>query len=97
MEKEFHKMWIDHLQKSTLLCGYRSQKMIADIEKFGGVQTAKRVLKRNGISEDFKLLAEKKQLALSMETLVTSNKFSSLFDDEEVNQCFENLCEHGYF
>ncbi|WP_317853820.1 hypothetical protein [Chakrabartyella piscis] len=97
MEQKFAKQWIAHLQKSTLICGYRSQKMITDIEKFGGVQTAKRVLKRNGVSEDFQLLAKKKQLALSMEALITSGAFSSLFDDEEVNQCFENLCEYGYF
>ncbi len=97
MEKEFSTMWIANLQKSTLLCGYRSQKIIGDIEKFGGVQTAKRILKRNGVSEDFALLAEKKQLALSMEALLVSNKFSHLFDDDEINQCFDNLCEHGYF
>lgn len=97
LEKEFSEKLIETALEAEKVCGFRPQKLVKDITQFGGVSVAKRSLSRNANSENFFLLKEAKRLDLSMEALITSNKFSPLFDDDEVNICFQLLCECGYF
>lgn len=71
--------------------------LLQKIEKYGGVSVAKDYIRKNRLSDGFTVLEQQGKLALSMEALVTAPAFGSLFTDEEVNACFQVLCEANYY
>ena len=64
--------------------GCRMVRFRQTAEKYGGVETAKEYLRRNRFSDGFDLLAVK-------------GKHGALFTDDEINRCFERLCDAGYY
>ena len=77
--------------------GINMKKFTDTINKFGGVKTAKEIIKKGQTSQGFDTLCEKDRLELSMEELVTESKFGELFTDDEVNYCFALLCENNFY
>ncbi|MBQ1281183.1 MAG: hypothetical protein IIY16_02940 [Oscillospiraceae bacterium] len=77
--------------------GCRMSKLKKDAEQYGGVQTAKEYLRKDRLSDGFDLLADQGALKYSMEALVVKGKYGALFTDEEVNRCFERLCDAGFY
>lgn len=71
--------------------------LLQKIEKYGGVSVAKDYIRKNRLSDGFTVLEQQGKLALSMEAFVTAPAFGSLFTDEEVNACFQVLCEANYY
>ena len=71
--------------------------MLKKIEQFGGVRVAKDYIRRHRLSDGFTVLEQSGKLALSMEALVTASAYGTLFTDDEVNACFQTLCEAGYY
>ncbi len=78
-------------------CGIRQPRLRQAVQEYGGVPTAKRYFGRNCASDGFDALARAGRLELSLEALAVSAKFNALFTDEEVNACFELLCDAGYY
>ena len=97
IEKKFSQDWILLAQQGKDLGGYECQRLVKNISSFGGVSTAKRMLKRQGASENFQQLKDLNRLDLSLELLITRGEYTSLFEDEEVNMCLELLCQCNYF
>lgn len=97
MEKKFSAEWMKKTEESQGLDGYNAARLLKEIGERGGVSVAKRALYRNGSSENFEILKKHNRLDLSMEALVVKGEYGSLFDDSEVNDCLELLCECGYF
>ncbi|MEF9984424.1 MAG: hypothetical protein RR806_03515 [Oscillospiraceae bacterium] len=77
--------------------GYNPIRLVTTIEKFGVMKTIQNQISRKNTSENFNLLEQKKRLDLSIEATVTQGKYSELFTDEEVDFCFNILCEVGYY
>ena len=77
--------------------GCRVVRFRQTVEKYGGVETAKELLRKHRTSDSFQQLADQKRLDLSMEALVVKGKFGALFTDDEVNLCFDTLCDAGYY
>lgn len=71
--------------------------MLQRIEKYGGVSVAKDYIRRHRLSDGFTVLEQSGKLALSMEALVTASAYGTLFTDDEVNACFQVLCEANYY
>lgn len=98
LEKQFEAELINSCEKATKECkAYRATRFLQTIEKFGGVKTAKEILRKGRTSDDFEKLQEAGLLKYTMEALIISSKYASLFTDDEVNSCYELLCEHGYY
>ena len=57
---------------------------------------AKRILSGHRESDGFARLAEKGQLALSLEALAVKQPFTALFTDEEANNALLRLLDAGY-
>ena len=57
---------------------------------------AKRILSGHRESDGFARLAEKGQLALSLEALAVKPPFTALFTDEEANNALLRLLDAGY-
>lgn len=83
--------------KQAEALGCKVERMRRDVEQYGGVQTAKEYLRKNRLSDGFETLAAAGKLALSMEALTVKGKYGALFTDDEVNRCFERLCEAGFY
>lgn len=72
-------------------------KFIANIQKFGAVESIRRYLSRGQALPGFTALCKAGQPAASIEAAVVDAKFAALFTDDEVNACFDALVEAGLY
>lgn len=93
---QFTKELLKAMDEAETL-GCRMVRFRQTVEKYGGVETAKEMLRKHRTSDCFSQLADQNRLDLTMEALVVKGKFGTLFTDEEVNCCFETLCDAGYY
>ncbi len=97
LEKQFEEELLQKYEEAEEKCGYKATRFIQNISKFGGVKTVKEILRKGRLSDGFEKLQEAGLLALTMEATAIEQKYATLFDDEEVNACYELLCEYGYY
>jgi len=88
MEEKFLEAFETARQKAAAL-GVRIRPM----ENMAQVH---RCLSGHRVSDGFDQLAQKGQLALSLEALSVQKKFTALFTDEEANNALTRLLEAGY-
>lgn len=67
------------------------------IEKNGALRFLQQLLRRNQESPGFPALAKCGKLELSAEAIIVRSEFGALFTDDEVNLCFDRLCDNGYY
>ena len=96
-ELEFQKVLLEKCKEAEEKCGARCKRLANNIEKYGAVKTAKEIIRKSNVSDGFDALEKAGRLDLSMEAVVVDNRFGELFTDDEVNYCFEVLCECGYY
>lgn len=77
-------------------CGYRATRFLELVETRGGVAAAKQLLNAPGHSEGLTKLWEAKRLDLSMEVLVLTDPWTTLFSDDERRIAYRRLQELGY-
>ncbi|MGE4215358.1 MAG: hypothetical protein AB7E42_11375 [Anaerotignaceae bacterium] len=97
LEIQFNKDLIARCQVAQKECGLNATRFIQGIERWGGAAMAKELIKKRKFSDGFLVLEAKARLDLTMEAAVTDKKYTELFTDDEVNYCFEVLCESGYY
>lgn len=74
----------------------KAAKLGVRIRPVEDMKQAHRVLSGSRVSDGFGDLADKKQLALSLEALVVDKRFTALFSDEEANTALDRLLTAGY-
>lgn len=72
-------------------------KFLQTIERFGIVKTAEEIFRKGRTSDCFNKLALAGHLELTMEATVVKGEYAELFTDEQVNDCYNLLCEKGYY
>ena len=97
LEEKFEKVLQEQIERAQQLCGCEQDRLLHNVQKYGAVATAKEHAKKRRLSDGFETLAQMGQLALSLEALVVSKTFGALFSDDEVNHCFQVLCDAGYY
>lgn len=97
VEKQFEETWIRNCEDAQKQCACRLTRLLQNIAKFGGVKTAKEILRKGRMSDDFEVLQKAGLMKLTMESLVVNGRFAELFSDDEVNKCYEMLCEYGFY
>jgi len=97
LEKQFEEELIKKCELAQKQCGYRPTRFLQTISKFGGVKTAREILRKGKVSDGFEILQKAGLLELTMEAMIVDKKYGELFTDDEVNSCYELLCEYGYF
>lgn len=97
LEKQFQEALVANAEAAQKKCSCRMTRFLQTIEKFGGVKTAKEILRKGRLSDDFEVLQKAGLLNLTMEALVVDRRYAELFTDDEVNACYEVLCENGYY
>ena len=86
----------DSLTKASKQLSLDISRDLAQLQKLGGLRFMQNLLKRGLESPAFSKLAEKGLLKLSCEAVCIRAEFGQLFNDDEINLCFERLCENGY-
>ncbi|BDR85078.1 hypothetical protein [Clostridium tetani] len=66
------------------------------IDRKGPLVTAKDLISKDGGTEGFTKLWEFGRLDLSLEALIVSGKYNSIFTHEEIELCKERLRQYGY-
>lgn len=97
LEKKFDEQLIKNCEIARKECGYNPTRFLQTVEKFGGVKTAKEIMRKGKVSDGFDKLQEIGHIELTMEAAVCEGQYAELFTDDEVNSCYELLCEHGYY
>ena len=91
MEQKFVEAWLKNREKAAAL-GVRLRPM----DRTEAMKQAARALSGTRPSDGFYALAEKQQLALSLEALVVDKRFTALFTDEQANTALTRLLDAGY-
>ena len=97
LEKKLQEAVIKNCEKAEKECGCKMTRLIQTIERFGIVRTAQEIIKKGRTSDCFERLVEDKRVELTMEAELVKGKYADLFTDEEVNACYDLLCENGYY
>ncbi|MBB6625509.1 hypothetical protein [Clostridium gasigenes] len=77
--------------------GCNMTRFLETINRFGIVRTAQEIFRKGRTSDCFNKLVEARVLELTMEATIVKAQYAELFTDEEVNYCYDLLCEKGYY
>lgn len=97
LEKKLQQEIIRNCEIAEKEYGCKMTKFIETIERFGIVRTAQEIIRKGRTSDCFSKLVEKGEIKLTMEAIIVKPQYAELFTDEEVNACYELLCENSYF
>lgn len=97
LEKKLQQEVIKKCTVAEKEYGCKMTRFLQTIEKFGIVRTAQEIFRKGRTSDCFNKLAEVGHLELTMEAIIVKGEYAELFTDEQVNYCYELLCENGYY
>lgn len=69
---------------------------LRDVQQYGGVAAAKKLVNGPGTSEGFVVLWEKRQLGRSVEAWMLRPEYEALFSDDERQRARRRLEEHKF-
>ena len=95
LEAEFHDAMIGIFHAADAH-GYPPTRLLADVNKLGGLAVAKRLIKTRGRQAGLIELQKRGLLAISMEALILQERWRSLFTDAERQTARNRLIEHGH-
>ena len=97
LEKKLQQEVIKKCTVAEKEYGCKMTRFLQTMEKFGIVRTAQEIFRKGRTSDCFNKLAEAGHLELTMEAIIVKGEYAELFTDEQVNYCYELLCENGYY
>lgn len=97
LEKKLQEEVIKNCEIAEKEYGCKMTRFVQTIERFGIVRTAQEILRKRRTSDCFNKLAEAGHVELTMEAMIVKAEYAELFTDEQVNDCYELLCEKGYY
>jgi hypothetical protein len=84
------------ISNASIKDGYFPAYFLQMLGRYGGVETARRLLAKNDIQSGLNRLWEEGLLDQSMEAHVIKPEFQCLFTDEEIAEAKRRLDELGY-
>lgn len=97
LEKKLQEEVIKNCEIAEKEYGCKMTRLLETINRFGIVRTAQEILRKGRTSDCFSKLVEKGAIGLTMEATIVKSQYAELFTDEEVNACFDLLCENEYY
>lgn len=97
LEKKLQQEVIKGCETAEKEYDCRMTRMLETIDKFGIVRTAQEIIRKSRTSDCFDKLVKAGHIELTMEAIITKTQYAELFTDEEVNYCYDLLCENGYY
>lgn len=96
LERQFNNAMLEIYEKAKKECNYHATRFFQMFDEYGGLETAKMLLRDPEIQEGFTNLYELKRLDLTVEAIVIDPKWKELFDPEEIEIARRRLEELGY-
>ena len=97
VEKKLQLAVLENCAKAEAQYDCKMTRLVQTIERFGVAKTAQEMIRKRRTSDGFAKLASAGRLDLTLEAQVVKSEYGELFSDEEVNECYDLLCEHGYY
>ncbi len=95
LERRFDDAMIGVYEDAKSQANYVATRFLQLVRRRGGVEAARRLLARPGVSAGFLKLRDAGKLHLSMEYVVLEKWFAPLFSDEERRIARNRLLDHG--
>lgn len=96
LKKSFHQDIVDLYKKIIKIVKYKPTRLMDFINKYGGYEAAVKYISTESNVQDFAVLWECERLDLSVETLITSEKYRDIFNEDVVAHCDRKLKEYSY-
>jgi hypothetical protein len=96
LEKRFDRAMMDVYVHAKSDCDYNATYFLQMLHRYGGLETARRLLLANEVSSGFTVLWECGRLDLSVEAQVLRPEFSPLFSEHERTIAKDRLAQYGY-
>ena len=96
VKTDFHNEMLRIYDKAKEECHYNATYFLRMVREMGGVAAAKRLLSSNAPQSGLFELWECGRLDISMEALVLSPRFRSLFTEDELKIAGQRLKDLGY-
>ena len=95
LESEFHQAMLNIYAEAAKL-GYHATYFLRMVRQYGGLNTAKKLIRESTIQYGMTRLWELGRLDLSVEAHVVRERWAPLFTDAERRKARERLLEYGY-
>lgn len=96
LKKSFHQDMINLYKQIIKSIKYKPTRLMDFINKYGGYEAAVKYISTESNVQDFAVLWEKERLDLSVEALIATEAYRSLFQEEIVAFCDRKLKEYSY-
>jgi hypothetical protein len=95
VSKRFDAAMLEVYAAAMREVNYPARRFLAMVRGRGGLEAARQLLSKPGISEGFRRLAQAGKLDLTMEFLVLTPEYAELFTEEEREIARERLLRYG--
>jgi hypothetical protein len=95
LESKFDSAMLEVYGSAMREVGYPARRFLAMIRGRGGVEAARQLLSKAGVSEGFRRLSDTRKLHLTMEFQVLQSEFRDLFTNEEREIARQRLLDAG--
>lgn len=96
LEKAFHRAMIGLYERARDEVGYVPSRFLKMVNEHGGLEAARMLLERDGISDGCIRLWEAGRLDLAMEDMILRPEWAPLFADEQRRVAAERLRALGH-
>ena len=97
LEVEFHSAMEDIYRRAKEEAHYNATAFRRMVAEQGGLETARRLINANRVSDGYTALWERGRLDLTVEAkVIETPQFHSLFTEEELETCRRRLSDYGY-
>lgn len=96
LKQTFHEEMLGFYKRVVKELKYKSPRLLEMMNKYGGYEAAIKMLPTDAHTFDFTLLWEQERLDLSIEALVTKERYKNLFPADVITFCQRRLDEYNY-
>ena len=96
LKKSFHQDIINLYKMINKIVKYKPTRLMDFINKYGGYEAAVKYITTESNVQDFAVLWECERLDLSVEALITNEKYRSIFSEDVLAYCDRKLKEYSY-
>ena len=97
LELEFHSAMEDIYRRAKEEAHYNAKAFRQMVANHGGLETARRLINADRVSDGYTALWERRRLDLTVEArVIETPQFHRLFTKEELGICRQRLSDYGY-
>lgn len=96
LEARFDVAMMDVYLRALNECDYKATRFLQMLHEHRGLETARILLHGSKVSEGYVALWERKRLDLTVEAVILSADWHSLFSEQEREIARKRLAEYGY-